>query len=81
MRLLDALERGEPGVARYPTPLGERRRDAGTVNDAAHALRDAERRIVHELWSRLPVRHQEIAPPPGPAPWDGGARALGWRRR
>lgn len=80
-RLLDALARGISGAAQYPTPLGERTRDAASVQDAAHVLRDAEERIVHEIWAGLPVRAQRIAPPPGPAPWRGGERALGWRRR
>jgi hypothetical protein len=79
--LIHALERGEWDAARYPTPLGERIRDAGSVKAAAHELRDPERRIVQEVWARLPVRWQPIAPPPAPAPWCGGDRALGWRRR
>lgn len=79
--LLRALERGEQHAARYPTPLGERVRDAGSVKAAAHELRDLESRIVQEVWARLPVRWQPIAPPPAPAPWSGGERALGWRRR
>jgi len=81
MRLLDALSQGLAGAARYLTPLGERSRDAASVQDAAHVLRDHESRIVHEIWAGLPVRAQAIAPPPGPAPWRGGERALGWRRR
>lgn len=80
-RLLDALAQGLAGAARYPTPLGERRRDEGTVKAAAHELRDAESRIVHEVWAGLPVRSRPIDPPSAPAPWRGGDRALGWRRR
>lgn len=80
-RLLDALAGGEPGATRYPTPLGERSRDAGTVQAAAHELREPEGRIVQEVWARLPVRWRPIEPPAAPAPWRGGERALGWRRR
>lgn len=80
-RLLGALAQGEPGATRYPTPLGERARDAGTVKAAAHELRESETRIVQEVWARLPVRWRPIEPPAAPAPWRGGERALGWRRR
>ncbi len=79
--LLDALAQGVRGAARYLTPLGERRRDAGSVNEATHALREADTRIVHEVWAGLPVRSRAIEPAPAPAPWPGGERALGWRHR
>lgn len=79
--LLAALARGVPGAHHYPTPLGERARDPDLVNAAADELRDRERRIVHEVWAKLPVRSRAVAPPTAPAPWLGGERALGWRSR
>jgi hypothetical protein len=77
--LLDALSRGDGG--RYPTALGERVRDADAVEQARVELRDAEVRILHEVWARLPVRRQPLLRGDGPAPWRGGLRALGWRSR
>lgn len=79
--LIAALERGAPEAGRYYTPLGPRARDAELVDQAADELSDRERRIVHEVWARLPVRTQPVLPPAAPAPWSGGERALGWRQR
>ncbi|MFO0633197.1 MAG: hypothetical protein U0168_10130 [Nannocystaceae bacterium] len=79
-QLLDALARGEPDVARYPTPLGERVRDERLVHEAVTELCDREARIVHEVWARLPVRSRRD-PAPAPAPWCGSDRAFGWRSR
>lgn len=80
-QLLEALAAGLPGADRYPTPLGPRRRDPDTVSAAAAELRDRERRIVHEVWARMPVREAEVEPPPSAPAWAGGERALGWRSR
>lgn len=77
--LLEALARGD--ASRYPTALGERVRDADAVEQARYELRDAEVRILHEVWARLPTRRQPLLRADGPAPWRGGERALGWRRR
>lgn len=79
--LLEAIARGEPGSARYPTPLGERTRDAEVVRAAIDELRDREERIVHEVWARLPVRSQPVRPPVAPGPWAACERAFGWRGR
>jgi len=80
-RLLEALAAGLPGADRYPTPLGPRQRDPDIVTAAAAELRDRERRIVHEVWARMPVRSAEVEPPPTGPTWTGGERALGWRSR
>jgi hypothetical protein len=81
LRLLEALAAGLPGADRYPTPLGPRRRDPEVVSAAAAELRDRERRIVHEVWARMPVRESPVEPPPTAPVWTGGERALGWRSR
>lgn len=81
MRLLEALAAGLPGADRYPTPLGPRRRDPETVTAAALELRERERRIVHEVWARMPVREQPVESAASAPAWAGGERALGWRPR
>jgi hypothetical protein len=81
VRLLEALAAGLPGADRYPTPLGPRQRDPEVVSAAAAELRDRERRIVHEVWARMPVREVAVEPAPTAPAWTGGDRALGWRSR
>jgi hypothetical protein len=81
IRLLEALAAGQPGADRYPTPLGPRRRDPAIVTAAAEELRDRERRIVHEVWARMPVREADPEPRTASTAWTGGERALGWRPR
>jgi hypothetical protein len=81
MQLLEALAAGLPGADRYPTPLGPRRRDPEVVTAAAAELRDRERRIVHEVWARMPVRGTPVEPAATAPAWTGGERALGWRSR
>ena len=41
------------------TPLGERERTPDAVRAAMAELRDPERRLVHELWARLPPKVPE----------------------
>jgi hypothetical protein len=81
LQLLAALAAGLPGADRYPTALGPRRRDPEVVTAAAEELRDRERRIVHEVWARMPVRETRVEPAATAPAWSGGERALGWRSR
>ncbi len=47
---LDMLAVGIGRAAIYMTPLGARARTPELVRSATAALRDPERRVVHELW-------------------------------
>lgn len=77
-RLLDALALGLASAACYPTPLGPRPRTAEDVREALAALRDPDRRVLHEAFAAPPP----TAPPaPAAAPWPDAFAALGWSRR
>jgi hypothetical protein len=79
-RLLGLLAISAQGADEYQTPFGSARRDADTVRQALGRLRDPLQRVRYELWANVP-------PPAVPetresltAPWEVGARALGWGR-
>lgn len=82
--LLNALAAGDPGAARFDTPLGPRLRDTHAVRRALARLRDPDERIHHEIWAELAV-----GPGPQPLPanaeaaagWPDAPRAMGWRAR
>lgn len=71
-KLLAMLAVGLDDASRYPTPLGDRPRDADRVRQALDALRDPKRRALHELWAALPPR----AIPPDLEPEAGWPEAL-----
>jgi hypothetical protein len=87
-KLLGMLELGLAGAAAYATPLGARVRSAETVRAALAELRDPQRRLIAELWARLPAAAGPFERKPaakavgGPAPGEPAswAVALGWRR-
>lgn len=84
-KLLDMLAVGIARAAIYRTPLGARARTPELVRSAMAALRDPERRVVHELW------YLDDAPAPADDDDDVGLDAgddgfdamtpLGWVRR
>ena len=85
-KLLGMLELGLSSAARYTTPVGTAERSADGVRRAMAELRDPERRLLHELWARLPpvaAAPAELADetprPKADAPWKGAMAALGWR--
>jgi hypothetical protein len=82
-KLLAMLELGLAGAGRYDTPLGAEPRTADDVRRALAELRDPERRLVHELWARLPPTPvAEAAPAPKRAAgWGEAMVALGWKKR
>jgi hypothetical protein len=80
-RILRALAAAMPGADRYRSPFGAQPRDTDATLQAAAKLRDRERRVLCEVWARLPVQSEAVTPPVEPRPWRGGWRALGWRRR
>lgn len=93
-KLLGMLELGLASAATYATPVGPGSRTADKVRQAMAALRDPERRLVHEVWARLDPSPPpedgldddlgELPPPEPPgddplAPWPDALSALGWR--
>jgi hypothetical protein len=54
-KLLGMLELGLATAASYPSPLGPQPRTAELVRAAMAELRDPQRRLVAELWARLPA--------------------------
>jgi hypothetical protein len=86
-KLLGMLELDLAGARAYQTPLGACERDAEKVRHAAAELRDPARRLVHELWARLPPDAVvELGDPDAftedrrafTAPWSEAMVALGW---
>jgi hypothetical protein len=81
-RLLGLLAIGAQGADEYQTPFGPARRDADTVRQALSRLRDPLQRVRCELWANVNLPPL-AAPESGEsltAPWEIGARALGWRQ-
>lgn len=82
-KLLGMLELKLKAAVTYDTPLGPAERTPEKVRQAMAELRDPARRLVHELWARLPVAPQAsaAAEPDRPAPWPEARWALGfWER-
>lgn len=86
-KLLGMLGLKLKSAATYMTPLGPRSRTEDKVRAAMAALRDHEKRLVHEFWASLPPPAAPPKPPPapptegpGPEPLVGAFAALGWRR-
>jgi hypothetical protein len=79
-RILQALAAAMPGADRYRSAFGMQPRDTDATLSAAGKLRDRERRVLCEVWARLPVQAAAVTPRVEPRPWLAGLRALGWRR-
>jgi hypothetical protein len=82
-KLLGMLELGLSAARDYQTPIGPRPRTADAVRLAMAELRDPAKRLIHELWARLPPT---AAPPPSqpqaPAPaWPQALVTFGWKPR
>ena len=90
-KLLGMLELGLASAATYETPLGTMPRTAEQVRLAMAALRDPDKRLVHELWVQAattgarpgsPEDEQASASAAQPAPrWPDARRALGFGGR
>lgn len=90
-KLLGMLALGLSPAATYDTPLGPAPRTPEAVREAMAELRDPERRLMHELWARVPAggAGTSLASPAGleggeePAgePWPDALAVLGWQRR
>jgi hypothetical protein len=86
-KLLGMLALGLKSAARYPTPLGPGERTPEKVREAMAELHRPERRLVHELWARLPAKASakddaDAAPAErADAPWPDALEAFGWRAR
>lgn len=76
-KLLGMLAVGLSAARTYDTPLGALPRTAEAVREAMAELRDPERRLMHEMWARLPARTPETpeaAGEAGPAQNAGAAQ-------
>lgn len=73
-KLLGMLALGLSGAQSYATPLGPARRTPEAVREAMAELRDPERRLMHELWARVPAAGEDGAGAGAAAP---GAAAPG----
>jgi hypothetical protein len=89
-KLLSMLELGLRAAGEYQTPLGPRIRTPEKVREAMAELRDPQRRLVHELWARLPATGAPAPAADGDADvrdegaaviWGDALVALGWGRR
>ena len=54
-KLIAMLELGLSAAKTFSTPLGSRTRTKEDVRAALAELRDPKKRLVHELWARLPA--------------------------
>lgn len=88
-KILGMLELNLAGARVYRTPVGQQERDPEKVRHAMSELRDPTRRLVHELWARLPPDAVvELGDPESfaeearafAAPWTEAMAALGWSR-
>jgi hypothetical protein len=92
-KLLGMLALGMSAARTYDTPLGPAPRTPEAVREAMAELRDPERRLIHELWARVPATgaaadERGAALPAGPAggsaggpgtrPWPDALAILGF---
>jgi hypothetical protein len=83
-KLLGMLALGLKSALTYPTPVGPGERTPEKVREAMAELHRPERRLVHELWARLPATTNEAdddgdAPADrADAPWPEALDAFGW---
>lgn len=88
-KLLGMLALGLSQATTYDTPLGPAPRTPEAVREAMAELRDPERRLMHELWARVPAGTSatSFASPAGleaeptGEPWPEALAVLGWQRR
>ena len=85
-KLLGMLELGLKAAGSYMTPLGPQTRTVDRVRGAMAALRDPEKRLLHEFWAALPPCPEPPRAPSLPRvegdlePFTGAFAAQGWRR-
>jgi curved DNA-binding protein CbpA len=77
-RLLALLALGSAAAEIYQTPLGPATRDADQVRQALAALRDPERRVLHELWANVVPTGGSASGYTNAGPWEEAEHALGW---
>lgn len=79
-RWLAELELGRVVARSYATPFGRMDRTPELVRAAVAELREPGRRLVHEIWARVPVR--DCALDEGPRlSWAAASRLFGSRPR
>jgi hypothetical protein len=61
-KLLGMLALGLSAACTYDSPLGPAPRTPESVREAMAELRDPERRLIHELWARVPAGGRDRAP-------------------
>jgi hypothetical protein len=76
-KLLGMLALGLSQAATYDTPLGPAPRTPEAVREAMAELRDPERRLMHELWARVPASTSAGASVASPADLESGAEPTG----
>jgi hypothetical protein len=88
-KLLGMLELRLGQAATYATPLGPQPRTGDKVRQAMAHLRDPQRRLMFEVWARIPadaalhdaddfIDDDDAASAQAPAGWPGARRLLGW---
>jgi hypothetical protein len=86
-KLLGMLALGLSAAGTYDSPLGPAPRTPEAVREAMAELRDPERRLIHELWARVPASGARAVTPEttdGPAVaagWPDALAVLGWQPR
>jgi hypothetical protein len=88
-KLLGMLALGLKSAATYPTPVGPGERTPEKVREAMAELHRPERRLVHELWARLPATTGDAADEDrdaastarADAPWLEALDVFGWSAR
>ncbi len=89
-KLLGMLALGLKSALLYPTPVGPGERTPEKVREAMAELHRPERRLIHELWARLPATASdpddddargEPHPERADAPWPDALEAFGWSAR
>jgi hypothetical protein len=93
-KLLGMLAPGPAACRRSRPGTGPAPRTPEAVREAMAELRDPERRLMHELWARVPAppgssAGASVASPAGlesgaeptGAPWPEALAILGWQRR
>jgi hypothetical protein len=74
-KLLGQLAIGSASAQSYATPFGAMPRDESAVRTALAALRDPERRVLHELWAQT----LESEPASEASAWREAFDSIGWR--
>ena len=89
-KLLGMLALGLSAACTYDSPLGPAPRTPEAVREAMAELRDPERRLIHELWARVPASGAgapapddmaDDAHPAAATRWPDALAILGWQPR